>query len=180
VVGNAGAFEGDIAGSLKVAEILQRGSDVEQWSADQLEFGYRESWLKNHPGDAVVLKARLCLSQSTPDKTQTKMKAYVLQRQQSQPTGASIGSMFKNPEGDFAGRLIDSAGLKGKKTGGAQISPMHANFFINLGGATATDVLELIQVAQAEVREKFGIDLDLEIELIGDWEMTPTQAINAH
>jgi UDP-N-acetylmuramate dehydrogenase len=178
VVGNAGAFDGDIAGNLQVAEILQQGIGVQQWSADQLEFGYRESWMKHHPGVAVVLKVILRLSTSTPEETQAKMKAIVSQRQQTQPAGASIGSMFKNPEGDFAGRLIDAAGLKGTKNGGAQISPMHANFFINLGGASAADVLELIRIARTKVREMFDIELDLEIELIGDWERT--NVVNTH
>jgi UDP-N-acetylmuramate dehydrogenase len=134
--------------------------------------------MKHHPGVAVVLKVILRLSTSTPEETQAKMKAIVSQRQQTQPAGASIGSMFKNPEGDFAGRLIDAAGLKGTKNGGAQISPMHANFFINLGGASAADVLELIRIARTKVREMFDIELDLEIELIGDWERT--NVVNTH
>lgn len=80
-----------------------------------------------------------------------------------------MGSIFKNPVGDYAGRLIEAVGLKGARSGNAQISPTHANFFINLGNATSTDTYNLIQIARSEVLKKFGIRLELEIELIGEW-----------
>jgi UDP-N-acetylmuramate dehydrogenase len=89
-------------------------------------------------------------------------------RKATQPPGATIGSMFKNPPGDYAGRLIEAAGLKGYRIGQAQISPIHANFFQNLGGATATEVLSLIKMAQEMVKAKFGVNLELEIEIVGD------------
>jgi len=81
-----------------------------------------------------------------------------------------MGSMFKNPPGDYAGRMIEAAGLKGTRRGDAEISQLHANFFINLGKATAADVWELIQLARRTVAEKFGVTLDLEIELLGTWK----------
>jgi UDP-N-acetylmuramate dehydrogenase len=77
--------------------------------------------------------------------------------------------MFKNPPGDYAGRLIDAAGLKGHQAGGVQISPLHGNFFVNLGGGTAADYGALIELAQTTVREQFGVTLELEIERVGDW-----------
>ena len=80
-----------------------------------------------------------------------------------------MGSMFKNPLGDYAGRLIEAAGLKGYRTGGAQISPLHANFFINLGQASASDIRSLIELAQQTVADRFGVKLELEIELVGEW-----------
>jgi UDP-N-acetylmuramate dehydrogenase len=80
-----------------------------------------------------------------------------------------MGSTFRNPPGDHAGRLIEAVGLKGRKQGGAQISPTHANFIVNVGGATAADVLSLIQAARRAVKDRFGIDLELEIEFLGDW-----------
>ena len=84
-----------------------------------------------------------------------------------------MGSMFKNPPGDYAGRLIEAAGLKGTRIGGVEISPLHANFFINHESATASDVFKLIRLAQKAVFDSFGIDLELEIELIGDgWTET--------
>lgn len=80
-----------------------------------------------------------------------------------------MGSMFKNPPGDFAGRLIESAGLKGTRCGGAEISSLHANFFVNLGRASAADVYSLIRLAQDTVAQKFKVELELEIELLGEW-----------
>jgi UDP-N-acetylmuramate dehydrogenase len=170
VVGNAGAYGDDIAGILEVAEILQQGSGVEQWTVQRLDYAYRDSWLKRHPGEAVVLKAVFCLEYSTPEESKVKMSALVEQRKRTQPSGASMGSMFKNPEGDYAGRLIEAAGLKGTQQGAAQISPLHANFFINLGDATAADVWDLIQLVRERVATQFGIELHLEVELIGDWD----------
>jgi UDP-N-acetylmuramate dehydrogenase len=97
------------------------------------------------------------------------MEQFSAQRRGTQPPGASMGSMFKNPPGDFAGRLIEAAGLKGRRVGGAEISPAHANFFINDGKATAADIGALIALARSTVREKMGIQLELEVELLGDW-----------
>ena len=94
---------------------------------------------------------------------------YVAKRKASQPPGATIGSMFKNPDGDYAGRLIEACGLKGRTIGGAQISAKHANFFVNLGHAKAQDVKALIDLAHDDVLAKFGVDLQLEVELIGEW-----------
>ncbi|NIS79089.1 MAG: UDP-N-acetylmuramate dehydrogenase [Anaerolineales bacterium] len=172
IVGNAGAHGGDIAGSLAVVEILQRTNGKAEWPVSRLEYGYRDSWLKQHPGEAVVLAATLRAALSTPEKTKATMRAFLDQRQRTQPAGASMGSMFKNPPGDFAGRLIDEAGLKGYRIGGAQISPVHGNFFLNLGDATAADVLDLIQAAREKVMAQTGVELELEVELIGEWDTT--------
>jgi UDP-N-acetylmuramate dehydrogenase len=173
VVGNAGAHQGDIAGALKVAEILQPGGQVEGWTPERLQFGYRESWLKRHPRRSVVLSATFMLQVSNREATQSRMMEYTEARQRTQPPGASWGSMFKNPSGDFAGRLIEAAGLKGAQVGQAQVSPQHANFFVNLGGATAVDAWELIRQVREKVKQHSGIDLELEIERIGDWEAGP-------
>ncbi|HLB64029.1 MAG TPA: UDP-N-acetylmuramate dehydrogenase [Anaerolineales bacterium] len=170
VVGNAGAHGGDTAGCLEVAEILQRNGRVESWPAGRLEFGYRTSWLKRHPGEAVVLGASFRLERSTAAATKAKAAEHVAQRKSTQPAGASMGSMFKNPAGDYAARLIEAAGLKGTQEGQAEISAKHANFFVNRGGARAADVGALIERARAAVKEKFGVELELEVELIGDWE----------
>ena len=96
------------------------------------------------------------------------MNGFNERRKSSQPPGATMGSMFKNPPGDYAGRLIEAAGLKGYGVGQAQISTVHANFFQNLGGATATDMIALIQTAQQTVAEKFNVALELEIEVVGE------------
>ncbi len=170
IVNNAGAHEGDVAGSLEVAEILHRDRGRSEWPVKRLDYAYRESWLKRHPGQAVVLAGTFRLEASTVEATRARMEAFVEHRRRTQPPGASWGSMFKNPLGDFAGRLIEAAGLKGLRYGGAQISERHANFFINHGEATAADAWALIQKAREEVERQFGIELELEIELLGEWQ----------
>ena len=170
IVGNAGAHGRDTASTLDHADVLHRHDGRGRWEIEQLEFDYRSSWLKRNPGQAVVLAGRFDLEPSDPAAVRSTMEEYVEYRQQTQPTGASIGSMFKNPEGDHAGRLIEAAGLKGERRGEAEISSKHANFFVNHGGATAADVYALIELAQQRVAEKFDVELELEVELLGDWE----------
>ncbi len=169
VVGNAGAHGGDMAGSLIMAEILHRMEGRQQWDVDRLDLAYRTSLLKRRPGDSIVLAAALHLKASERQAVQAEMDTHLAYRRQTQPPGASMGSMFKNPPDDYAGKLIEEAGLKGARMGSAQISPLHGNFFINLGRATAADVLRLIRMAHRAVADQFGVDLELEIELIGDW-----------
>jgi UDP-N-acetylmuramate dehydrogenase len=170
VVGNAGAHGGDVASSLEVAEILQRDEGRQSWSPDRFAYRYRGSILKEGKERVVVLSATFRLSHEEPGVIQERLDAYLDHRRRTQPPGASMGSMFKNPNGDHAGRLIEAAGLKGTRQGGAEISNVHANFFINLGDATAQDVYALIKKARDSVQAKYGIDLELEIELFGDWE----------
>jgi len=124
--------------------------------------------VSGHTGGWVVLQAELQLTPASVTEIKTRMAEFNQRRKTSQPPGATIGSMFKNPPGDYAGRLIEAAGLKGYRMGQAQISPIHANFFQNLGGATATEVMGLIQTAQTAVEAKFGIKLELEIEVVGE------------
>lgn len=178
VVGNAGAHGGDVAGCLGMAEILQLGRRVEQWSPERLAYGYRDSWLKRHPGEAVVLSATFQLLRGEKDMVKARMSEISNRRQQTQPPGASWGSMFKNPPGDHAGRLIDAAGLKGRRIGNVQISETHANFFLNLGAARAVDVGKLIVETREQVWRQFGIALELEVQLVGDWStMVDLQAL---
>ena len=176
LVGNAGAHGGDVAGSLDVAEILHRDGRLESVPAEKMEFGYRQSWIKRRPGGAVVLSASFRLTPSSPAEVRARVAELVAQRQRAQPPGASLGSMFRNPPGDFAGRLIEDAGLMGVQRGAAQISTQHANFFLNRGGATAEDVWELIQEARRQVRAKSGVELELEIERVGEWETDGSEA----
>src|SRR3990170_10350 len=179
VVGNAGAHGGDVAGTLETAEILQPPDRAEPWPVERLEYAYRTSWLKRHPGQSVVLSAAFQLPASTPEGTRARGEANVEARQRTQPPGASWGSMFKNPPGDFAGRLVEAAGLKGMRIGQAEISRLHANFFLNDGGASATDVAQLLLEARRRVREDSGVDLELEIELLGDWPAEMREALSA-
>jgi UDP-N-acetylmuramate dehydrogenase len=176
VLGNAGAHGADMAGNLVMATILQHNPKAQEgmptrqeWPVDRLEYAYRTSRLKRQPGQAIVLAATLRLKRSTPEKVQAKIDELVAYRRQTQPPGASMGSMFKNPPGDYAGRLIEAAGLKGARVGDAQISTLHANFFINHGQATAREIYNLIEMARQGVAEKFDVKLELEIELIGEW-----------
>ncbi|MGD8730384.1 MAG: UDP-N-acetylmuramate dehydrogenase [Anaerolineales bacterium] len=175
VVGNAGAHGGDMAASIQVAEILQHNGQVESWSLARLDFGYRTSALKRSVEPFVVLSATFTFERSTPEECKRKIGEFSEQRERTQPAGASIGSMFKNPPDDFAGRLIEAAGLKGLQAGGVKISEKHANFFINEGGGSAADVYKLITTAQLVVKQKFGVDLELEIELVGRWSKESMQ-----
>jgi UDP-N-acetylmuramate dehydrogenase len=170
VYGNAGAFGSDVASSLAVAEILHPQSGRGWWTSAQMGYQYRSSTLKREQNSAVILSARFRLEASTSQLVREKLDAYQNQRRGTQPPGASLGSMFKNPVGDYAGRLIEAAGLKGYHSGHAEISSVHANFFIVQDGAKAQDVWNLIEVARQKVLEKFGIHLELEIERIGDWD----------
>ncbi len=172
IVGNAGAFGGEVSQALKVADILQRPDRREPWLAERFEFGYRSSWLKRNPGEAVVLSGTFALQAETREAVRERVAEFATRRQETQPSGASWGSMFKNPPGDHAGRLIEAAGLKGTHQGAAEISSRHANFFINHGGATAADVWTLIEKARDEVRRQSGVELELEIERLGQWEVT--------
>ena len=169
VYGNAGAFGGDIAHSLLHAELLTT-SGRQQWSAAQLEYGYRTSLLKRGKIKAVVLAAVLSLRNATKEEVAVKIGEFGDRRKTTQPPGASMGSMFKNPQGDAAGRLIEAAGLKGTRIGSAEVSPIHGNFFVNHGRSKASDIRALIALVQQKVREKFGVSLELEVELVGDWE----------
>jgi UDP-N-acetylmuramate dehydrogenase len=177
VVGNAGAHGGDVAGSLETAEILQPPDRLEAWPVERFEYVYRSSRLKRNAGNAVVVSAAFRLMASTPDVTRARVEANVEARQRTQPQGASWGSMFKNPPGDFAGRLVEAAGLKGTQIGQAEISRLHGNFFLNRGGASATDVAQLLIEARRQVQETSGVRLDLEIELIGDWPIEIREAL---
>lgn len=171
VYGNAGAHGGDMAGNLVLAEILHRNQGKQTWTVEQMAYSYRSSALKRNPGQAIILDARMRLTPSTVQAVQERMEANSAQRRQTQPPGASLGSMFKNPAGDYAGRLIEAAGLKGARMGGVEISPIHANFFVNNDQATASDIWKMIQMARKAVQEKFGIKLELEVELLGEWEL---------
>ncbi|HZQ06863.1 MAG TPA: UDP-N-acetylmuramate dehydrogenase [Anaerolineae bacterium] len=168
VVTNAGAHGGSISDSLVRAEILDNDNSIEWWPRDRLQYDYRYSILKGRSNEFVVLRAELEFQRDDPTTCIARMNQYTEHRRRTQPTEPSVGSMFKNPPNDYAGRLIEAAALKGKRIGQVQVSIVHANFFVNLGGATATQVLELVKLVRNTVREKFNVNLELEIELIGE------------
>jgi len=170
IVGNAGAFEGDIAGVLRSAEVLGPDGALTRRTASWFEFEYRLSRIKRETMEgprSVVLAATFDLQRSHPDRLAARADEILEWRRTRHPSGATMGSTFKNPPGSHAGYLIEQAGLRGSRVGGAQISELHGNFFMNTGGATAADVLALIDHAREEVMKQFGVELELEIELVG-------------
>lgn len=169
VYGNAGAFNGDMAGNLVSVDLIHPQFGRQTWLVEKMEYAYRSSILKREHQPVVILSAELSVKISSPEAVRQIMEQNSARRRSTQPPGASMGSIFKNPPGDYAGRLIESAGLKGKRIGNAEISPVHANFIVNHGQTSASDVIELIRITRQEVIQKFGVELELEIELVGEW-----------
>ncbi len=174
VVQNAGAWGQEIKSRLLWVEWLDRQGHLETVDAERLNLGYRHSLLLEFPPAErpIVLRAAFRVDRETPEAVQRRLRRYILRRTSSQPRMPSGGSTFRNPPGDYAGRLLEAVGLKGYRIGNAQFSTKHANFIVNLGGATAADVMALIELARQRVREQFGVELELEIELVGRWEAT--------
>jgi UDP-N-acetylmuramate dehydrogenase len=173
VIGNAGAWGGEVASALIHAAVLKPGGAVLEWPAQRFEYGYRTSILKGRGSQAVpqvaVLEATFALRAADREALEARVAEISVQRKAKQPPGASCGSVFKNPPGDYAGRLIEAVGLKGKRQGRAEISSVHGNFIVNRGGATAADVKALIDLARSTVWARLGVELELEIQLVGDW-----------
>jgi UDP-N-acetylmuramate dehydrogenase len=170
VYGNAGAHSSDIAHDLQSALVLLKDKGEYAMMADDLGYAYRSSFLKREHTPAVILAATFNASHSSREASVAKMNTFTNRRLATQPQGASTGSTFKNPEGDYAGRLIEAAGLKGTRSGHAQISPLHANFIVNDGQANAQDYYRLIRLMQEKVYAQSCINLELEIELLGEFE----------
>lgn len=168
VYGNAGAHDGSMAESVLHVEAVTPSGDV-TWANDTLGFEYRSSILKRERRRCVILSVTFGLKEEGSATIQSRADEYADYRKRTQPLGATMGSMFKNPPGDYAGRLIDVAGLKGTRIGGAQVSEKHANFFLNADNATASDVKALVDLARQEVQARFAVWLELEVELVGEW-----------
>ncbi len=165
VCGNAGTREEWIGQIIEGVSIIDKKNKIAHLNNRDCKFSYRESRFKNNPQE-IILEADFLLKKEKKEIIEQKIKSF-LEARGKQPKGKSAGSVFKNPPGDSAGRLIDQADLRGKKIGQAQISEKHANFIINTGGAKAQEVLELIRLAQKTVKEKFNVNLELEIKLVG-------------
>jgi UDP-N-acetylmuramate dehydrogenase len=171
VVQNAGAHGSCMADVLQSVTILDDGHVTRRVPVAKLGLVYRGSIFKRKSRRRwAVLSAEMALRRGDPAELASRMADYDAWRRAHQPTGGSCGSVFKNPPGDYAGRLVEAAGLKGERSGGAEIASLHANFFINTGGATADDVMVLINRVRHEVMLQFGVALELEIELAGEWE----------
>lgn len=175
VVGNAGAWGSDMAAVLVAATVLEPDGSESRWEVERFDYQYRSSAIQrarqasHSVQEVVVLQVELNLRAGDRAQLETRAAEITARRQASQPVGASCGSVFKNPPGDYAGRLIEAAGLKGCRIGGAQISMQHANFILNQAHATARDVLALVNTAREQVANQFAVNLELEIELVGDW-----------
>jgi len=173
VYGNAGAFGKETCSNLIKAEVLHHITGCSEWSCDQLQYSYRASRIKREADEAVILSVWFEITPGDAKQVKQGMESYRQRRLQTQPPGASMGSVFRNPPHQKAGQLIEVVGLKGKKIGGAVISPQHANFIINEGGAKAKDVLDLMTIAYNAVEHEFKVALIPEIEVIGDWDELP-------
>lgn len=180
VYGNAGAFGQETHCNLIKADILHRKTGRSEWTCDQLQFTYRASKLKRDAEEAVILSAEFSVEDGDPEEIKKNIKKFRQRRLKNQPPGASVGSVFRNPPDDKAGRLIESVGLKGKKIGGAIISPQHANFIINQGAAKAQDILDLLILARETVEKEHKVQLIPEIEVLGDWGDLPEFLKNIH
>jgi UDP-N-acetylmuramate dehydrogenase len=169
VWGNAGAFDSDVAGTLVDCDVLAPDGTVQRVRASDCGFAYRDSRLRRDLAGHVVLRGRFAVSHQDVAAVRARTDAIQAERKRTQPYGVrSLGSTFKNPPDDFAGRLIEAAGLKGRTHGGAQISPKHANFILNIANATAADVLALVEVAREAVAERFDVVLEREIVVLGE------------
>lgn len=164
---NAGAYGGEMKDVLvAVRAVSPDGGQVREFSAGELALGYRRSALAEN--GYIVTEAVLQLSPGDPEEIASRMRELAEKRNSKQPVQyPSAGSTFKRPEGYFAGKLIEDAGLKGVSVGGAQVSVLHSGFIINTGGATATDILDLIALVQNTVYDKFGVKLEPEVRIIG-------------
>jgi UDP-N-acetylmuramate dehydrogenase len=173
---NAGAHDGDMAAILVRVEAWDPGTDeVTELSPDDCAFSYRDSRFKH--GDEVVIGATLRLRPGDPAVIAALVAEHQAKRLATQPLAdQNAGSIFRNPPGDHAGRLVDAAGLKGHRVGGAMVSPLHANFIVTERGAHAADVRRLGDLVRATVRERFDVELDYEVEFVGAWDEEPERA----
>jgi UDP-N-acetylmuramate dehydrogenase len=177
VVGNAGAHGGAISDNLIRATLLSPDLKVTEWPAARFHFNYRHSALKAairagkpYP---LVMAAAFQLAEASPSQMEARAAGFLAHRRATQPVEPSAGSIFQNPPGDYAGRILESLGFKGKSHGGAAFSTVHANFIVNYGGATAMDVVSLIDEARQAAWHSRQIELTPEILFVGDWLQTP-------
>jgi UDP-N-acetylmuramate dehydrogenase len=169
VVNNAGAFGGTMAEVLERALVMDAAGNTCYLTPDDLAMAYRSTRIKRRELDLVVLEAEIRLRRGDPAALEEDLRAVTEQRRRTQPAGFSAGSIFTNPPDDAAGRLIEAAGLKGHRVGGAEISRLHANFIVNVAHATAGDVYTLMRAAQDAVYARFGVWLRPEVQLVGRW-----------
>lgn len=163
---NAGTREGQIGDAVLTVSFMDKEGKLQTWSREDIGFGYRTS---HFPKGAILLSARFGLTPSTPELVKEKVKKMREARVETQPLNVpNLGSVFKNPPGQHAGALVEEAGLKGVRVGGARISPKHGNFIVNEGGATAREIKVLIGLMKDKVKEKFNVTLEPEVRFVGE------------
>lgn len=163
LVMNAGCYGGEISTYVKEVTVIRNGK-LKTYSKEDCNFVYRNSGLWN----SIILEAKFDLPDGKVEELNSIRKEFLLKRNESQPVEIpNAGCIFKNPKGNYAANLIENCGLKGKKFGGAMVSSKHANFIVNFDNASANDVIELITIIKNSVKEKFNINLELEIKLVG-------------
>jgi UDP-N-acetylmuramate dehydrogenase len=163
---NAGTSLGEMGDVIESVTLISPDSEMITRSAEEMEFGYRTASV---PEGHLVLEVRVVLRRDDKEKIKARIKELLNTRKQRQPWGLpNAGSVFKNPQEESAGMLIESAGLKGRKIGGAQVSEKHANVIVNTGKAKAADVLELMEIVKEKVLEVSGVRLEPEIKIIGE------------
>jgi UDP-N-acetylmuramate dehydrogenase len=170
VANNAGAHGGEMSASFSDATLLLLDGTRRTVRVDEMAYRYRHSAVKDGALRGLLTTIRVRLAPGDPDTLRATAIAYHDWRKTAQPQAASAGSMFQNPPDDAAGRLIEACGLKGFTIGQAQVSPVHANFLVNLGKATAADVLAVGDHCQRAVHERFGVQLQYEVQRIGRWD----------
>ncbi|MBV9455005.1 MAG: UDP-N-acetylmuramate dehydrogenase [Rubrobacter sp.] len=165
---NAGAYEAETREILRYADVYKPESGrIERLSNVELELSYRRSVLHDHPG-WIVLRTTYDLRPGDPQELKARIKEFRARRMNGSPNRPSCGSTFKRPKDDFPGRVIEAAGLKGTRIGQIEISHVHANYFINHGGGSSEDALKLIELARKTVRAKLDIELEIEVQVLGD------------
>lgn len=168
VVMNAGAYGSEMKEVLTSVTVMDRNGKVLRLSKEELELGYRRSIIPEK--GYIVLEAELLLQSGNPEEIRERMQELAAKRKEKQPLEyPSAGSTFKRPEGYFAGKLIEDAGLKGYQIGGARVSEKHCGFVINGGGATAKDIMDLCIYVQQKVREQSGVELKMEVKCLGQF-----------
>lgn len=163
---NAGAYGNNMSNIVKSVIVLDEKLQIEEIPLEKLKFDYRYSIFQANK-NLICIAANIKLEHGNHDEIASKIKENLLKRKNSQPLEyPSAGSVFRNPEGNYAGKIIEELGLKGKNIGGAEISTKHANFIINKNNASSSDILKLIKLVQKEVKDKYKIDLKLEQQLV--------------
>ena len=164
---NAGAYGGEISQVVKSVEVITRQGELKTYRGNELRFGYRHSRLQDE--DEIVLQATFSLKAGNQEEIINAMREYSFLRASKQPLEyPSCGSVFKRPVGHYTGKLIHDAGLQGFQIGGAQVSKKHAGFIVNVDHATATDYMDVIHHIQQTIKEKFDVDRETEVRIIGE------------